>query len=410
MVPPRPAPAAQGRLPRALVCVLTILALALLAGGSVRPTPTAAAATPRNAPPPPAALAAPGPSRPGAAPLSVQAAIPISFTGRIAYSRPAPTYPGIFTIGADGGSQQLVTALDGTSYTQPAWSPDGQSFAYEYQINTTSGGRIGVMGTQGGGQHLITPAGAQDLYPAWSPDSGALAFVSDRDATHNTRNLYRVSAAGGALTELTHFTLADGLGRLSWGRNNRIVYPSLQDGTHVSHIYTISADGTGQPVRLTDGTAMDSDPSWSGDALQIAFARFSGGVTQIYLMNADGTNQHPVPGALGSYPTWSPDQTRLAYICRVANQNQLCAINTDGSDPAQLTDDPVAAAFPAWQIGPAPAHVKCSTSSRHPYPPRRSTATARCLAPPTTTAWSRCPTPPRATRSSPARWSIPARP
>ena len=218
-----------------------------------------------------------------------------------------------------------------------------------------------------------------------------------------------LSAAGGALTELTHFTLADGLGRLV-GPDNRIVYPSLQDGTHVSHIYTISADGTGQPVRLTDGTAMDSDPSWSGDALQIAFARFSGGVTQIYLMNADGTNQHPVPGALGGYPTWSPDQTRLAYICRVANQNQLCAINTDGSDPAQLTDDPVAAAFPAWQIGPAPAHVKVLNEQQTPVPAAQVYRTARCLAPPTTTAWSRCPTPPRATRSSPVRWSIPARP
>ena len=78
------------------------------------------------------------------------ATAPLTFTGRIAFVRPAPTYMGIVTMNEDGSGVQTVAALDGTTYNEPAWSPDSLHFAYEYLINTTFGSQIGVMQAGGG--------------------------------------------------------------------------------------------------------------------------------------------------------------------------------------------------------------------------------------------------------------------
>ena len=142
----------------------------------------------------------------------------------------------------------------------------------------------------------------------------------------------------------------------------------MQDGTHVSHIFVINANGSGQPVRLTSSSSTDLEPAWSGDALKIVFTRVVGNAAQLYIMNADGTNQRPVPGAFGHNPTWSIDQTRLAYQCTINYHTQICAINADGSHYAVLTNTSLGNSFPAWQIGPPVAHVKVLDEQQTPVP------------------------------------------
>jgi TolB protein len=72
----------------------------------------------------------------------------------------------------------------------------------------------------------------------------------------------------------------------------------------------MDADG-GNPVALTDDPSDDQDPSWSSDGTRIAFETkrdtpTAGDQAEIYIMNADGSEQHNVtnrPG-LDIHPAW----------------------------------------------------------------------------------------------------------
>ena len=97
--------------------------------------------------------------------------------------------------------------------------------------------------------------------------------------------------------------------------NGKIAFQSTQ-GSDLNDIYTMDAEGKHQ-TRLTDDPGDDVSATWSPLGNQLAFLSDRRGVAyEIYLMNADGTNQRPLRNASPVYTSafvWSPDGTRLAY-------------------------------------------------------------------------------------------------
>ncbi|HEX8147969.1 MAG TPA: LpqB family beta-propeller domain-containing protein [Pyrinomonadaceae bacterium] len=98
--------------------------------------------------------------------------------------------------------------------------------------------------------------------------------------------------------------------------NGKVVFQSTQGGDGFTNdVYVMDADGRHQ-TRLTDSTSDDSAPVWSPQGDQIAFVSDRRGAFEIFLMNADGSNQRPLRDAapvVGFDFVWSPDGTRLAY-------------------------------------------------------------------------------------------------
>jgi TolB protein len=101
--------------------------------------------------------------------------------------------------------------------------------------------------------------------------------------------------------------------------DGKIAFASDRDGDF--DVYTLNADGSAL-TNLTDNySGWDIAPTWSPDGKQIAFLRlidpkaemFSD--TQIYVMNADGTDQRPITTEPGDYrsPEWSPKGAVIAY-------------------------------------------------------------------------------------------------
>ena len=98
----------------------------------------------------------------------------------------------------------------------------------------------------------------------------------------------------------------------------KIVFASYRDGNH--EIYVMNADGSNQ-TRLTNDPSFDMAPSWSPDGKKIAFYSLRNDVppekderwwyemnAEIYVMNADGSEQKNITNnpAYDGYPFWSP--------------------------------------------------------------------------------------------------------
>ena len=88
---------------------------------------------------------------------------------------------------------------------------------------------------------------------------------------------------------------------------SKIAFYSNRDGNY--EIYVMNADGSEQ-TNLTNNPADDSQPSFSSDGKKIAFVtdRYRQGLFEIYVMNADGSEQKNITNnpAYDGYPFWSP--------------------------------------------------------------------------------------------------------
>jgi Tol biopolymer transport system component len=133
------------------------------------------------------------------------------------------------------------------------------------------------------------------------------------------------------------------------GSNGRIVFMRF-DADNVGQIWVANPDMTHQ-VRLTSGRNDGWFPSWSPDGTRIAFG--SGRtdpdpndgtpISDIFTMRADGTDVRKVTDSVGDSekPTWSPDGRWLVYSADRGNYPDsmgLYLTRSDGSGaPQRLT-------------------------------------------------------------------------
>ena len=166
----------------------------------------------------------------------------------------------VFVMDADGGNvRQLTPERDGSSSSQPAWSPDGRHIAYVRGQSTASEvvaatalafGELRVMDAEGGKTTKLTPD-EPDAAPAWSPDGREIVFVRGHDLNKASgdMDIFIVDAAG----------------------------------------------GTPRPLTRTPHS-LESAPTWSPDGSRVAFARsWSGsaftGKAAIVVINRDGSGE-----------------------------------------------------------------------------------------------------------------------
>jgi Tol biopolymer transport system component len=145
------------------------------------------------------------------------------------------------------------------------------------------------------------------------------------------------------------FLPAMALPQFSWSPDGRrIAFVSKRDGN--TEIYVTNADGSEQR-RLTRSATKDRTPVWSPDGRKIAFVRSRfAAFDDIYVMNADGTGRRRVIRS-GITPRWSPDGRRIAFTRAVADdhripheryQTDVWVADADGSAGRNLSHSPLA--------------------------------------------------------------------
>jgi TolB protein len=86
-------------------------------------------------------------------------------------------------------------------------------------------------------------------------------------------------------------------------------------------------------------------PTWSPDGKQIAFMSWRNSRTEIFVMNADGSNQRVlISMSVGDAidPRWSPDGSKIVFVhvpdgVQAGGEQTIWVAHADGTGLTQLT-------------------------------------------------------------------------
>ena len=191
------------------------------------------------------------------------------------------------------------------------------SFAKIVFISRRDGGNnIYVMDDDGSNLQRLTftQSPQWDVGPVWSPDGKRIAFfrnISEIPKRQHPR-LFIIDRDGSNEQQITE----DYAGSCTWAPDGRRIAFAGKAGIYVIDIVTREMQLLTQNQDV-GGSA--TSPAWSPDGKYIAYRQTLPiqRSTTIYIMKADGTNEHPlVPGdEWNRYtPRWSPDSKSVLYI------------------------------------------------------------------------------------------------
>jgi TolB protein len=213
--------------------------------------------------------------------------------------------------------RQITTGPDEDD--SPSWSPDGKKIAF---VSMRAGvSHIFVTNPDGADIRQVTSGLGQNIHPIWSVDSSLILF--------NT----------------THFAEVAQAGDKSSAAENRVIGEKRDDSMDLA---TIRPDGT-DLRRITRGGG-HTYASFSPDGMSILYRRQQGEASQIFVMNADGSDDRNLSGTetVDGWPAWSPDGKRVVFSRHRERGFQIFVMNRDGSGVRQLTDATGEFVNPRW--------------------------------------------------------------
>jgi Tol biopolymer transport system component len=213
-------------------------------------------------------------------------------------SRFAHTRDGrVFVHDADGANPVQITAGEDGIYDQVSWCPDEVCLAlHGFSSSFPLGSELFAL-------DLITSVETQLAVwgesPSWSPDGTQVAYVAN--------SLYVVDANGSNDQEILPAVVNEtGFDDPDWGPSG-IVFVRVDIVASRRAIWRVDPDGSNLQhltFPVPEGQFVDQSPHWSPDGTQIAFLRrtvFGDDESlRVFVMDADGSNLHEVPGQSGA--------------------------------------------------------------------------------------------------------------
>ncbi len=185
----------------------------------------------------------------------------------------------------------------------------------------------------------------------WSPDGTKVAVAGFKNYDDPAVNLY-VAEADLSQWRGVAFDLTSS--QFSWSPDGKsLVYSGRswdRYGSLHNDLYVVGCDGKNRR-RLTKNLRA-SDPDWSPDGTEIACIVYQGGMTDLALINSDGTGLKFLTQAedwLQCFsPRWSPDGTKIAFSIVEDNKGDLALFDIERDDYRKLTSDEMEDRYPEF--------------------------------------------------------------
>ena len=238
------------------------------------------------------------------------------------------------------GAQEPATLLSRVTNAYPAYSPDGSKIAY--MSNADGDFDIYVVVPDSGTRRKLTDAPGQDGQPVWSPDGTRIAFRSLRDGNSQ---IYVMNADGSNPVNLSRNGFVDE--HPFWTPDGeRIIFaserPPSGGGTPNYDLFSMAANGS-DVQRITDTPLVETYPALSPDGSRIACRRIlASGDWEVVILDHEGRDVASVSNHEGidGWPAWSPDGRRLVFASERGGSSDLWLVDADGSNLERLTRDP----------------------------------------------------------------------
>src|SRR6185503_13103116 len=127
----------------------------------------------------------------------------------------------------------------------------------------------------------------------------------------------------------------EGVRGLAWAADNKIVYTSVAGGN--MDLWVMNADGTNQK-QLTTDPVEDATPHVSPDGRQILFVSLRGGLPSIWTVNIDGSNLKQLTTQEDYVQGFTPDGKWIIFTSWRTGRLTLWKMGIDGGEPVQITD------------------------------------------------------------------------
>jgi TolB protein len=268
----------------------------------------------------------------------------------------------IYLLDKEGELHNLTQESSGHEYC-PYFTFNGQQInMFSTATGDVTPARVNTDGTGFETQNMVQAIlavvrdGNTDWDPAWNPGGTQMAWDHVSSAGLPQVDLFVADSSGENRVQLTNDSAIEGF--QAWSPDgSQVVYVSNISGKSNTYVVRPS-DGT--VTRLTDHETNDYQPIWSTDGSQILViysfdVAFLDGVTEMYVMNADGSDVHPLAEGevFTGDLTYSPYDGRVAYVSNESGSWQIYTMDADGSDVRQITEGPSNHLFPAWRPVPA---------------------------------------------------------
>jgi len=193
--------------------------------------------------------------------------------------------------------------------------------------------RLAIMDSDGANHRYLTSGQAMALTPRYSPDYSKILYLS---YLNGQPSIYAYDLA----TDRQTLVARTGAPTLAprWSPDGKwVLYSMAKGGT--TDIYRISSAGGGTPQRLTNGPGINIGGSYSPDGTQIVFESDRSGSQQVYVMNADGSNQRRISffGGRAATPEWSPRGDQIAFT-HIAGDLRVAVMTPSGGGMRHLTN------------------------------------------------------------------------
>lgn len=259
-----------------------------------------------------------------ALPVGAQVAAPVSgacpqWENAIVFTRDDPvTGYDIFVVQPDGTGLIHLDNNPGRMDRSPQWTPDHCRIIFAAKVSGEDE-EIRIINPDGSGMVTLIGGGDQDRdwNPSMSPDGRWIAYsraprLPDR---HLGEDDLWIAPVDGSVPPRQITSFPGDEHWIDWSPDGAwIVFKAEHAGN--SDIWMVNPEGT-ELIQLTTERVGEGHPTWSPDGTTIAFTR-GGRTTEVYLMDADGTNVRQVSNFGHGFPgspqflAFSPDGTRLA--------------------------------------------------------------------------------------------------